>query len=436
MTDSPYTVAGLMLVTTNQTGTATTSVDIDDFTQTDRSASLPAVASYGYDPAGQATKATLTGGVTRTWAHTNGQIGTYTQTGANPVTDTLAYDPVGRLASINATQDTFSYDLMDQLMSETHGSTTISYTYDGDGRRRTRTEGASTLPHTYDDAFQLTSIDDGTSFTYDDAGQRLTGSGPGFADTFGYDTGGRVESLTRVEGTATTSETRSYGTPLTAGATALPKCPSDFGQLDDFAGPCAIGPSYGESSAYFPYLGQQPLALACSHSQVPTNTRWYATPANIQDGDVNVDCTVLFSRATSGSVNLLMGIEHSRTHVIENDCGVRPIRIGTVEIQIPRDLIQDRLNDRLRALRNVGINVDCVPFLNKANGWLSGNLRTASKHNSCLGFRVRAEGVDFDGASLGAPSGWEPVVVTDVELGGYIVRFRRDLTTVCPGCYG
>ncbi len=214
-------------------------------------------------------------------------------------------------------------------------------------------------------------------------------------------------------------------------------CPEEFGDFDDVGGACAIGPSYADDDPEFAYLGNQPLALSCSNSQIPAPA---FDIADLQDGDVNVDCTVIFNRTATRSLDFVMGIEHSRTRVIESLCGERTIVIDVngneVSIDIDPNLVQGQINEHLSALEDLGVNIDCVPFLNEANGSLSGNLEEAVSRNACLGFRVRAEGPDFDWGGVDASEGWEPIVVQNAWAGSWIVRFRRDWVVVDAGCHG
>ena len=210
-TDTTYTAPGYVEILDTQTGTATTSVSIDNFTETNPTTPPASTSSYSYNPDGQLTGVALTGGANRTWHYTNGQLDSYTQTGIGiAVNDSLGYDSVGRLNNINSGATTYAYDLADQLTTEVNGSSSTTYGYDGDGRRHTLDQGSTHLIYTYDQASQLKSIDNGTTYTYDDAGRQLTATGPGFSNTSVYDKGGRLSTLTATSGSTTTNESRTY----------------------------------------------------------------------------------------------------------------------------------------------------------------------------------------------------------------------------------
>lgn len=213
-------------------------------------------------------------------------------------------------------------------------------------------------------------------------------------------------------------------------------CPDNFMQVDDLGHPCRIGDIYKPGDEAFPYTGRQPLAMYCAHSTIPLPK---GDIADLQDGDIDVDCTVILSRKTTVSLNALMKLERSRTRVVEQMCGERDISLeGRDPIRIPRELIQTQLDQAMAELKkNVkGVETSCVPFIKEANGSLSENLTRAVEDGGCLGLRLRLEGVDFDWGSTGAPEGWEALEVANLWLGSFIIRYRRDLVTEDGFCFG
>lgn len=214
-TDSTFGGTGYELVVASQSGTASTSVSIDNFSQTDPSNPPAAALSFTYDASGRMTGESLPSSGARSWSYTDGRLTGFDQTGVGTaVNDTLSYDPVGRLESVvdGSASTTYDYDVADELTGESKtGSAPASYTYDANGNRASQTLGSTSTTYTYDDAGELTSTSAGASFTYDGAGRRLSVSGGPSSATYGYDHAGRLDSVSTTDGSSTTDETRSYG---------------------------------------------------------------------------------------------------------------------------------------------------------------------------------------------------------------------------------
>ena len=92
------------------------------------------------------------------------------------------------------------YDNLNRLTSETTPQGTVSYTYDGAGRRTSMTvAGQPTANYTYDNANRLTQITQGASivtFAYDVAGRRTSTTLPnGIAVSYTYDAASRVTAI-------------------------------------------------------------------------------------------------------------------------------------------------------------------------------------------------------------------------------------------------
>lgn len=209
--------------------TGTSLLTIDNWTQTDPT--TPTVlAGYTYNNDGQITNETLIGG-TRTYAYTNGRRTGFTETlpGASRST-TLTYDTTGRIATetTGTITTTYGYDPASQLLSvtPTTGSAT-TYTYDPLGRRSTEKIGtAAATRYVYDAAGQLCWTTTATApatpscaspptsaarFSWDPAG-RLTNETRTATNKvdYTYDPAGRLTNITRLNGTTTTTQTRSY----------------------------------------------------------------------------------------------------------------------------------------------------------------------------------------------------------------------------------
>ena len=118
---------------------------------------------------------------------------------------TFTYDNRGRPSTAANGTDTLSwaYDLKGRLLSETStkNSSTVSYTYDEVGNRRTANlDGSPFTAYDYDGALRLKSITRASnvfSFGYDVASRRTSMTYPnGIATTYAYDTESRFERIT------------------------------------------------------------------------------------------------------------------------------------------------------------------------------------------------------------------------------------------------
>lgn len=126
------------------------------------------------------------------------------KTSANAVLseEDYVYDDGGNLTSktVNSVTTTYTYDDIDQLLSESRTGYSASYTYDANGNRASKTLGGVTEVYTNDDADKLTEIKVGgstvKSFGYDTAGRTtsvVTGAG---TTTVAYDYEGRISTIT------------------------------------------------------------------------------------------------------------------------------------------------------------------------------------------------------------------------------------------------
>ncbi|CCH30243.1 YD repeat-containing protein [Saccharothrix espanaensis DSM 44229] len=157
-----------------------------------------------YDAAGNATKLTAPGGVTRERQYDFlDRLVKETGTGTAAPTAERArvYDEAGRIKEVDAPGGRNTYDYNDRggLLTAGGPSGTASYAYDGDGRLTSRTDAAGTTGFSYDKG-RLKTVTDGVTGTgltygYNEAGQLKTLQyGTSRTRTFDYDGLGRQKT--------------------------------------------------------------------------------------------------------------------------------------------------------------------------------------------------------------------------------------------------
>jgi RHS repeat-associated protein len=153
-------------------------------------------ASYSYDPSGnRLTKTTTQGGTT-----------TYSYDDADQLlsdgTTSYSYDQNGNL--LGAGSSVFSWDYANRLATAQVGSTTASYSYDGDGTRTSKTVEGTTTPYVWDRqaGMPLLASDGTTSYLSDTSGNLLGQLDSSNTPTYYLDDG-----LGSVRGTAGTAGT-------------------------------------------------------------------------------------------------------------------------------------------------------------------------------------------------------------------------------------
>ena len=137
---------------------------------------------------------------------------------ADSSTITPTYDAGNRLTSIvDSVSGTInrSYDGLDRLTQEQTPQGTVNYTYDAAGRRATMTPGSQTqIVYTFDSADRLTNITQGTqsvTIAYDNADRRTTLTLPnGVVTSYGYDNADELTSLTYKTSSGTTLGSIAY----------------------------------------------------------------------------------------------------------------------------------------------------------------------------------------------------------------------------------
>ena len=282
------------------------------------------VAAYTYDAAGQVTGITNTRTATVSGTanlvsgyHYNydaaGQRTSATRTiGGQPLlTNTYAYDPLGRLtaatssdpqapADANATwaydnagnritqtihgavATTYTYDPADQLSSDG----TRTYTWDADGNltaRRTSIGGQTLATYAWDPANRVTSqtaAGQTTSYTYDGGGRRVTKTDPTGTSTYLYDGGDLLEELTDAATGGDAVETTAGGTVLnriTATGTNYlhPDANANIGETTDQKGLTVA------RNAYAPWGGHNTITSSATDPYLNRHT--YAGAAGVRD---------------------------------------------------------------------------------------------------------------------------------------------------------
>jgi RHS repeat-associated protein len=162
--------------------------------------------SYTYDDANRRTRQTFSSGQydelgysTRNWqtsvSHKN-------SSGTVLSSESYVYDSAGNLTSktVDGVTTTYTYDNIDQLLSESRTGYSASYTYDANGNRASKTVGGTTETYTNDDADKLTTVKVGAttvkSFGYDTAGRTTSVTTSAGTTTLSYDYEGRVTGIT------------------------------------------------------------------------------------------------------------------------------------------------------------------------------------------------------------------------------------------------
>ena len=159
-----------------------------------------ATVTIGYNDAGERTS--ITDPLGKVWAATYHELGGL-ETTSDPLGHgvLLEYDDAGQMfrkTDARGVPSTYGYDDAGNLEQVTSGALSIGYTYDALNRRKTMTSTVGTTTWSYDAASRLTSMQSpaGTvGYTYDDAGRRSTMTLPSGLVTYGYFDDGRLSSI-------------------------------------------------------------------------------------------------------------------------------------------------------------------------------------------------------------------------------------------------
>ncbi len=166
----------------------------------------PLTVQYGYDKASNRTSMTDPQTVPTTYGYdTLNRLHTLTYNNQTP-NFVFGYDALSRRNSLtrpNSVDTTYGYDPVSRLTSVLHklGTTVLdgaSYTYDNAGNRKTRTDKRTsvTLTYGYDNIYQLKTAKQGTttkeSYTYDLVGNRLSSLG---VNPYNYNSSNELTSI-------------------------------------------------------------------------------------------------------------------------------------------------------------------------------------------------------------------------------------------------
>ena len=162
--------------------------------------------SFVYDNANRLTQQTFHSGAKSIFGYDSRgrQTSVDHKTSSNAVLseEDYVYDYAGNLTSktVDSVTTTYTYDDIDQLLTESRTGYSASYTYDANGNRASKTLNGTTEVYTNDDADKLTEIKVSgvtvKSFGYDGAGRTtsvVTGAG---TTTVAYDYEGRISQIT------------------------------------------------------------------------------------------------------------------------------------------------------------------------------------------------------------------------------------------------
>jgi len=117
------------------------------------------------------------------------------------VQETYNYDLANNLGSkmVNSVLTSYTYDFIDQLKTESSSSLSNTYNYDNNGNRINRISNAGTDIYSYDFGDKLTGISRtygaGSTYTYDGCGRTATISGSGGTRIFTWDYEDRLTNL-------------------------------------------------------------------------------------------------------------------------------------------------------------------------------------------------------------------------------------------------
>ncbi|QYZ80444.1 RHS repeat protein [Methanofollis formosanus] len=164
--------------------------------------------SYGYDANDNVVNMMYPNGRETGYTYDNGNrlINLVNKDGASVVSG-YAYtlDAVGNRLQVTETgpdnsslTTAYEYDVLNRLHTVTYPGTTVTYTYDPMGNRLSMATNAgnasSTISYTYDAGDRLLSAG-GTTYTYDNNGNRIEKNEANGTTSYGYDAAGRLASV-------------------------------------------------------------------------------------------------------------------------------------------------------------------------------------------------------------------------------------------------
>lgn len=168
--------------------------------------SLNEVTEWAYDNAGRMNKRTLGNGTWEDIEYDNRSRPTWIRL-QKPGPTTLrtqgyTYDDSSNVAThtVDGLQTSYTYDDINQLLSEARSGYSCSYTYDDNGNRLTRTLNGLLETYTCDEGDKLTSVTwngGSKNFTYDEFGRRETMTTAGATTTYVWDRESRLRSVSK-----------------------------------------------------------------------------------------------------------------------------------------------------------------------------------------------------------------------------------------------
>jgi RHS repeat-associated protein len=270
-----YDEQGRVLTATQTVGTVSKTTSYSYLNALRKSMTTPSgqLIAYGYTN-GKVTSVSVNGtvlvsdviyepfGPARQWTWGNGTLSvrTFDKDGKIAQVDgaglkTYSYDDAFRITGIADTNDpslswTYGYDKLDRLTSASKTGTTLGYTYDENGNRRTQTGSAASTFTIDPSSNRLTSTTGALARTYgyDDAGNTTSFDGI----TFAYNNRGRMKSSTK-NGVTTNYTYNALGQLIKKGASALY-------YYDDAGHVLGIYDSAGALTEELVWLGDIPLA--------------------------------------------------------------------------------------------------------------------------------------------------------------------------------
>ncbi len=179
------------------------------------------ITTFDYDPASRVIKKSFANGTYETYSYDSRSrvewIKLFNSSNQLLSQHQYTYDAASNVLTRtdNGVTTTFGYDDLGQLISESRPGYSASYTYDKNGNRLTRTLNGVTEVYTYDDADKLLNIKvNGVvvkSFTYDMAGRTTGITDSGGTTSLVYDYEDRVTSISRPGMTTNTFAYNGFG---------------------------------------------------------------------------------------------------------------------------------------------------------------------------------------------------------------------------------
>ncbi|GIV03901.1 MAG: hypothetical protein KatS3mg015_2731 [Fimbriimonadales bacterium] len=179
------------------------------------------ITTFDYDPASRVIKKSFANGTYETYSYDSRSrvewIKLFNSSNQLLSQHQYTYDAVSNVLTRtdNGVTTTFGYDDIGQLISESRPGYSASYTYDKNGNRLTRTVNGVTEVYTYDDADKLLNIKVNgivvKSFTYDMAGRTTGITDSGGTTTLSYDYEDRLVSISRPGVTTNTFAYNGFG---------------------------------------------------------------------------------------------------------------------------------------------------------------------------------------------------------------------------------